>query len=47
MTPGPIVLVIVITMTRADVDATWANIYADVGPPQKQAVERSPCPRGQ
>ena len=33
MTPGPIVLVIiVVTVTRSDIDAARSNLYADVGP---------------
>ena len=32
MTPGPIVLVIiVVTVTRSDIDAARPNLYADVG----------------
>jgi hypothetical protein len=29
MTPGPIVLVIVIAVTRPDVHTAWSNLYAD------------------
>jgi hypothetical protein len=30
VTPTPIVVIIVVAMTRAYVDAAWSNIYADV-----------------
>jgi hypothetical protein len=32
MTPGPVVLVIVMTVTRSDIYAARSNLYADVGP---------------
>jgi hypothetical protein len=32
MTPGPVILVIVMTMTWSDVHTTRSNLYADVGP---------------